>query len=157
MRPIIPRWEKERTCFCIGYIPSTSYGNTYVARHHLDKHMNFKPPKLRLYQLTQNINANIAPHIFSDLRDLGMNFYKSIFSRSPILAGSYRLGNVYLWYGTENEQKNTQNNLIEVDIRIEMTLYTYQNTRKKLKQLPICLVNWNKLISSIEGMARWLY
>ena len=46
-----------------------------------------------------------------------MIFDKSILSRSPILAGADCAGNAELYYGTQNEQENTQNNMIEVDIR----------------------------------------
>ena len=80
--------------FHIGSIPSTSSGNPFVASHHLDQQFNLEPTKLRLYQITQNITAKIAPHISSALRDLGMIFDKYILSRIPILAGADRLGNV---------------------------------------------------------------
>ena len=53
------------------------------------KQFNLEPPKLRLYQLTKNLTAKIAPHISSALRDLGVIFDQSILSRSPILAVSY--------------------------------------------------------------------
>ena len=88
----------------IGYIPITSSGNTRIPRHHLYKQFNLEPPKLRLYQLTKNIPAKIASHIYSALRDLGVIFNKSILYRSPILAGADRAGTEDSCYGTENEQ-----------------------------------------------------
>ena len=60
---------------------------------HPEKDLNLEPPKLCLYQPTKKIDANIAPHISSALKDLGVIFDKSILSRSPILAGADRAGN----------------------------------------------------------------
>ena len=56
----------------------------------MDKGFNFEPPKLRLYQLTKNIAANIAPHIPSAFRDLGVIFDKSILYIIPKLVGADR-------------------------------------------------------------------
>ena len=72
--------------FRIRSIPSTLSGNPLISRQHLGKQFNLEPPKLQLYQLTKNPDANIAPHIYSALRDLGVIFDKSILSRSHILA-----------------------------------------------------------------------
>ena len=38
----------------IGYIPRTSYVNPQKASHQVDKQLNFKPPKIRLYQLKKS-------------------------------------------------------------------------------------------------------
>ena len=69
----------------------------------MDKQFNLEPPKLRLYQLTKNLAAKIAPHISSALRDLDLIFDKSILSRGPVLSSSDRAGTVYSCYGTKNE------------------------------------------------------
>ena len=90
-----------------------------------------EPPKLRLCQLTKNLAAKIAPHISSSLRDLGAIFDKSILSRSPVLEVADRAGTADSCYGTQNEQENTQNDVIERDIRRDMTVDTdqkYQET-----------------------------
>ena len=73
---------------CIGYIPSTSSGNTHISRHHLDKQFNLEPKKLQLCQPTKKLAAKIAPHISSALRYLGVIFDEYILSRRPILAGA---------------------------------------------------------------------
>ena len=39
-----------------------------------------------MYQLTKNLVAEIVPHIYSDLRDLGVIFGKYILSSSTKLA-----------------------------------------------------------------------
>ena len=41
----------------------------------------------------------------------------------------------------KNEQENTQNNVIEGDIRREITVDTDQKHQNKLKQLTKCFVN----------------
>ena len=84
----------------IGSIPIPSSVNLHISGQHLDKWFNLKPPKLRLYHLTKNIAAKIAPHISSALRYLGVIFDKSILSRSPILAGVDREGAADSCYGT---------------------------------------------------------
>ena len=68
-------------------ISSNSYENFHIATQHLEKQFNLEPPKLRLYQMTKALAAKIAPHVSSALRDLSVNFDKSILSRSPLLAG----------------------------------------------------------------------
>ena len=95
------------------------------------KKYNLEPPKLRLYQLTQNIATKIAPHIFSAMMDLGMIFHKYIWSRSPILVGVDHAVTSYSWYGTLNEHENTHNNVIEGYIRRDMTVYTDQKYQEK--------------------------
>ena len=85
-----------------------------------------EPPKLQLYQLTKNLAANIAPHISSALRDLGVIYDKSILYRSTILAGADCAGTSDSCDGTQNDQENTQNDVIEGDIRREMTVDTNQ-------------------------------
>ena len=69
-----------------------------------------------------------------------MIFDKYILSRSPILAGEDRAGNTDSCYGTKNEQENTHNNVIEGDIRRDMTVDMDQKYQEKLNQLPICFV-----------------
>ena len=54
------------------------------------------------------------PHISSALQNLGVVFEESILSRSPELVYADPEVALYLFSGTKNEQKNTQNNLIEV-------------------------------------------
>ena len=49
--------------------------------------------------------------------------------------------NIELCYGTKNEQENTQNNVVEVNIIRDMTVDKYKNTKKRLKQLPKYFVN----------------
>ena len=53
------------------------------------------------------------------------------------MAGVYCSGTEELVYGTQNEQENTHNNVIEGDIRREITVDTDQKYKEKLKQLPI--------------------
>ena len=60
-----------------------------------------------------------------------MIFDKSILSLSLILAGADHAGNADSCYGTQNEQKNTQNNVIEGDIRRGMTVNTDQKYQEK--------------------------
>ena len=60
-----------------------------------------------------------------------MIFDKYILSIITILEGADPAGIVYLLYGTQNEQENTQNNEIEGYIRIYMTVYTDQKYREK--------------------------
>ena len=114
-------------------IPSTSYGNPHIARQQLDKQFNLEPPKLRLYQLTINIAANTSPCISSALRDLAVIFDKSILYRSTILAGADRAGTADSCHGTQNEQENTYNNVIEGDMRREMTVDTDQNQQGEVE------------------------
>ena len=76
----------------IGSIPSTSSGNNHKSRHQCDKYFNLEPPKLRLYQLTKMLAAEIAPHVYSVLRELCVISYRYILSRSPILSGVDRAG-----------------------------------------------------------------
>ena len=66
------RMIKKNPFFCMGYTPSSSSGQIQIARQQLDKELNLEPPKLRLYQLTKYITADIAPHISSSLRDLSV-------------------------------------------------------------------------------------
>ena len=54
------------------------------------------------------------------------DFYIYPLYRSPILVGAYHAGNVDSFYGTQNEQENTQNNVIEGDIRRDITVDTDQ-------------------------------
>ena len=88
--------------FRIGSIPRPSSGNPHIATKHMDKYFNLEPPTLRLYQLTKHLADNIAPHIASALRDLGVIFDKYILSRTPILAGANRSGAAYSWYDPQN-------------------------------------------------------
>ena len=78
--------------FHIGSIPSTSSVNYHISRQQLDKQFNLEPRNICLYQLTENIAANIVPHISYDLRDLGMIFDKYILSRSLTLVDADRAG-----------------------------------------------------------------
>ena len=73
-------------------------------------------------QLTNKLAAKIAPHIYCDLRDLGVVFDKSILSRGSVLAGADRASTSKSCYGTQNEEENTQNNVIEGDIIRDMTV-----------------------------------
>ena len=47
--------------------------------------------------------------------------------------GADHEGNTDLCYGTQNEQENTQNNIIEGDIRRGMTVDTNQKYQEKVK------------------------
>ena len=88
----------------IGSIPITSYVNPYISRKHPDKQFNLEPPKLRMYQVTKKVASKIAPHIYSDLRYLGVIFDKAVSSVSTILAGADRAVTAESFYGTQNEQ-----------------------------------------------------
>ena len=55
-----------------------------------------------MYQLTNNLASEIAPHVYSDLRDLGVIFDKCILSGSPKLSGAERAGTADSCYGTQN-------------------------------------------------------
>ena len=65
----------------------------------------------------KNIVAEIAPHISSALRDLGVVFEKYILSSCPKLADADPVGTLDLCSGGGNEQKNTQNIAIKGEIR----------------------------------------
>ena len=80
--------KKNVHFFRIGYIPRPSYGNPPIERQSMDKQFDLEPTKLWLYQLTKKLAADIAPHISSALRDLGLFFDRSILYRSPILVDS---------------------------------------------------------------------
>ena len=58
----------------VGSTPIPSYGQIYISRHRLDKEFNLELPKLRLYQLTKSLATDVAPHISSALRYLGVIF-----------------------------------------------------------------------------------
>ena len=73
------------------------------------------------------------PQIFSALRNLGAIFDKYILSVSPVLAVADRAGTASLWYGTQNEQENTHNNVIEGDIRREMNVDIDQKYQEKVE------------------------
>ena len=77
-------------------------------------------------QLTKRLAAKIEPHISSAFRDLDMIFDIYILSRSPIMEDEDRAGNEESCYGTQNEQENTHNHVIEGHIRIYMTVDTDQ-------------------------------
>ena len=62
-----------------------------------------------------------------------MGFDKYILSRSPILVGADRAGTEDSCYVTQNEQENTQNNVIDGEIRREMTVDTYQKYQETVE------------------------
>ena len=62
---------------------------------------NLELPKLLLYQLTKIIDAEITPHIFSSLKDLGAIFEKSLLSSGTKLADADPEGNLDSLYGTQ--------------------------------------------------------
>ena len=62
-----------------------------------------------------------------------MIFDKYILSISTTLVVAYHAGTSDSCYVTKNEQENTQNNVIEVDIRIEMTIDTDQKYQEKVE------------------------
>ena len=68
---------------------------------------------LQFYQLPKTLAVKIALHTSSALRDLGDIFDKSVLSRSPVLVGADCVGTAESCYGTQNEQENTQTNVIE--------------------------------------------
>ena len=92
--------KKNIHFFRIGSIPSTSSGNNHKSMHQSDKCFNLETPKLQLYQITKMLAADIVPHVYSVLRDIGVISYRSILSRSPILSGVDRAGTAQLCYGT---------------------------------------------------------
>ena len=93
------------------------------------------------------------PHIYSALRDLGVIFNKYILSSTTILEGADRSGTADSCYGTQNEQENTQNNVIEGDIRREMTVDTdqkYQETVEAAANIYFQLKQMNQINKGIE-------
>ena len=72
-----------------------------------------EPPNLHVYQLTKKYSAEIAPHVSSALRDLGVVFDIYILSISDKLAGTDPTGTLDSWYGTQNKQKNTHNYVVK--------------------------------------------
>ena len=60
--------------------------------------------------------AEIGLHVSSTLRDLSVIFGKSILSSSRKMAYEESEGTLDLFSGTKNEQKITQNNVIELEI-----------------------------------------
>ena len=86
-----------------------------------------------MYQLTKNLAAKNAPHIPSALGYLG-----------AILIDLFHLAVPYWRVQTmqilqthamvqKNVQENTQNNVVEGDIRKEMTVDTYQKYQKAVE------------------------
>ena len=69
----------------------------------LYKRLILEQPKLRLYQLTKNIAAKLAPHISFALIDLVVVFDKYILL-SPILAVLDHASTADSCYGTQNNQ-----------------------------------------------------
>ena len=98
-------------------LPSPSSGNPDIAMHQLYKELDLEPPKLYLNQRTTNIAADIAPHISSAWRDLGVIVEKKLFSCSTKFVDAVPEGTLDLCSWAENEQKNTQNNVIEGENR----------------------------------------
>ena len=80
-----------------------------------------EPPKLHMYQITRNVSAEILPHISSTLKKLCVIFEESILSSYLKLVDAHLSGTLDLLYGTKNEQKNTQSNMVEGETR---SLYT---------------------------------
>ena len=72
------------------------------------------------------------PHISFALRDLGVIFDKYIWSIIPILVDSNPVVTAESCCGTQNEQENTHNNVIEGDIRREITIDTNQKYQEKV-------------------------
>ena len=64
----------------IGSIPRPSSEHPNISRRYLYKELNLEPLNLRMYELTKNISAEIAPNIYSTLRDLGMIFENIYFN-----------------------------------------------------------------------------
>ena len=127
LRPTHPGWEKRKYIyFHIGSTPRPSSKNTHIARQKLYRQLNLEPPKLWLCQLTKKLATKIAPHISSALRYLGVIFDEYILSGSSILAGADRAGTADSCYGKKNEKENTHNNVIDGDIRRDMTVDTDQ-------------------------------
>ena len=62
-----------------------------------------------------------------------MIFDKSILYSSTILAGTDRACTADSFYGTQNEQENTQNNVIDGDIIIEITVDTDQKYQEEVE------------------------
>ena len=85
----------------IWFMTINSSVNPHISRQHLYKQFS---PKLCLYQQTKHIASKITPHVSSTLRDIGLIFGKSIWYIIPMLEGKYCAGNLYLCYGTQNEE-----------------------------------------------------
>ena len=73
-----------------------------------------------------------------------------------MLAVADRSGTVDSCYGTQNEQENTQNDVIEGDIRREMTVDTDQKYQEKIEAAAKTLCKMKQIIRSIKGMTRWI-
>ena len=74
-------------------------------------------------------------------------------SSTTILEGADRSGTADSCYGTQNEQENTQNNVIEGDIRREMTVDTdqkYQETVEEAANIYFQLKQINHINKGIE-------
>ena len=97
--------KKDVYCYQIGSITFPLSGKSHIARQNRYKDLILEPSKIRLYQLTKNITAEIAPHISSALIYLGVVFYRYILSGSTKLAVGDPVVNKDSCSGTYNEQK----------------------------------------------------
>ena len=79
----------------------------------MGKYFNLDPPNLCLYQL-KKISTDIPPHIYSALRYLGVIIDKYIWYSSTKFADADHTGTLDSWYGTQNEEKNTYSDVIDV-------------------------------------------
>ena len=125
----------------IGSILSNSSGNPHIARKHMDKQFNLEPPKLRVYQLTTHLVANILPPISSALRDLGVNFDKCIYLEVPY----WRVQIAQVLKDCAVVHKiniKIQRIMLLREISEERLLLIHiKNTKKDLKYLPIFFIN----------------
>ena len=88
---------KKNLCFFrICFTPIISSGKIHISRHHLDKYFNLELPKLRMYQVTKTLAADIAPHISYALRYLIVVFEKYLLYSSPKLVDTDPEGNLGL-------------------------------------------------------------
>ena len=78
---------------------------------HLNKDFILKPPKLRLYQLKKNWCWDCASHTLC-LERPRCDFDEYILCSSTKLADADPSGTADSCYGTKNEQKNTQNDVV---------------------------------------------
>ena len=81
----------------IGSTPRPSSGQLNISRHQLETYLNLEPPKLHLYQLTKDIAAEIAPHIYSALKYLRVIFGKSILFNQREFANQDKCESVSDW------------------------------------------------------------
>ena len=117
-----PRWGKRTYIFPYRVYTKTFTCKSPYIKATYGKTVQFGTKQLRLRQLTINISTKIAPHVSSVFRDPGVIFDQYILCRSTIFSIADHAGTADPCYDAQNEQENTQDDVIEGDIRREVAV-----------------------------------